>query len=168
MKVSCYNTPIEILIFTRKSNNGDFWTLFTSVADMKGSRHHSHSKKPTLSIRDFSKSSRNLKDHCNDTVLFLNLSHRAFENEFLIKFTFLSQTSTTFLGTLASFRINRIFGYWEQITDQKFRQIVRKYQHRLITDVQKTLAERNAQRKAKNQLGYQYLEPRWLTNSIHI
>jgi len=79
-----------------------------------------------------------------------------------------SLTATTFLGTLASFRINRIFGYWEQITDQKFRKIIRKYQHRLIKNVQKTLAQRNAQRKANNQLGYQYLEPRWLTNSIHI
>ena len=76
--------------------------------------------------------------------------------------------ATTFLGTLQSFRANRIFNYWEEITDKNFRKISRKYHHKLNVEVQQKLQKRNAERKAKNQLGFQYLEPKWLTNSIHI
>ena len=36
------------------------------------------------------------------------------------------------------------------------------------TEIQRELEKRNADRKKRNQLTYQYLEPKWQTNSIHI
>ncbi|XP_066931954.1 hydroperoxide isomerase ALOXE3-like [Clytia hemisphaerica] len=74
---------------------------------------------------------------------------------------------TILKGIIANVRINRIFDYWPGVTDLKYRALVRKAWFRM-KEVQKTLAKRNADRKAKNQLGYQYIEPRWLTNSVHI
>eukprot|EP00111_Clytia_hemisphaerica_P024561 TCONS_00072416-protein len=73
-----------------------------------------------------------------------------------------------FEGMLNNFRVNRIFSYWKDITNPTYRRIVRKAFYRLNTIVQKKLETRNAERKAKNQLGYQIMEPKWLTNSIHI
>ncbi|XP_066919919.1 polyunsaturated fatty acid 5-lipoxygenase-like [Clytia hemisphaerica] len=73
-----------------------------------------------------------------------------------------------FRGLLANFRVNRIFSYWKDITNPTYRRIVRKAFYRLNTIVQKKLEARNAERKAKNQLGYQIMEPKWLTNSVHI
>ena len=69
---------------------------------------------------------------------------------------------------LSSLRANRLFDYCEQVKDGRFKNLVRKSYYRLNGCVQNKLAKRNAERKAKNQLGYQYLEPKWLTNSIHI
>ena len=69
---------------------------------------------------------------------------------------------------LNNFRVNRIFAYWKDITNPTYRRIVRKAFYRMNTIVQKKLEARNAERKAKNQLGYQIMEPKWLTNSVHI
>jgi len=69
---------------------------------------------------------------------------------------------------LSSFRVNRIFDYHEKVKDKKFGELVRKHHQRMHRCVQEKLARRNAQRKGKDLLGYQFLEPKWLTNSIHI
>ena len=64
--------------------------------------------------------------------------------------------------------MNRIFDYYEKVKDESFGELVRKHYHRMNGCVQKKLSERNAERKNDGRLGYQFLEPRWLTNSIHI
>jgi len=75
---------------------------------------------------------------------------------------------TIFRGKLTNFRYNRIFDYFGKVQDSKFSKLVRKTHHTFHTCLQKKLEERNAERKKQNKLGYQVLEPKWLTNSVHI
>jgi len=69
---------------------------------------------------------------------------------------------------LASVRANRLMAYYDKVQDKKLRKVVRKSYTRLHGCIQKTLEERNAERKKKQKSGAQYLEPKWLTNSIHV
>jgi len=69
---------------------------------------------------------------------------------------------------LSNFRVNRIFDYYEKVKDKRFGELVRRSYHRMNGCIQKELSRRNAVRKKNGLLGYQYLEPRWLTNSVHI
>jgi len=68
---------------------------------------------------------------------------------------------------LASVRTNRLMAYYYKIQDEKLRNVVERSYVRLHGCIQKTLEERNAERKKKQKSGAQYLEPKWLTNSIH-
>jgi len=69
---------------------------------------------------------------------------------------------------LSSIRANRIMDYYDKVEDPKLRRIVRRSYSRLHGCIQKTLEKRNAERKKNGLPGMQYLEPKWLTNSIHI
>jgi len=69
---------------------------------------------------------------------------------------------------LGSVRANRLMAYYNKVQDEKLRNVVRKSYSRLHGCIQKTLEDRNAERKKNGQPGAQYLEPKWMTNSIHI
>lgn len=71
------------------------------------------------------------------------------------------------LVSLAGIRVNRLFDYSKRITDERARVLVQKTYSRLNTCVQTILEARNQQRFERGDLTYQYLEPKWLTNSIH-
>jgi len=73
-----------------------------------------------------------------------------------------------FGSTLGNFRVNRLMDYYDKVQDEKLRGLVSKTYQKFQTCTQKTLEERNAERKKKGQLGMQYLEPKWMTNSVHI
>ena len=69
--------------------------------------------------------------------------------------------------SLAGIRANRLFDYSKRITDKRARVLVQKTYNRLNTCVQTILEARNRQRFERDDLKYQYLEPKWLTNSMH-
>ena len=76
--------------------------------------------------------------------------------------------SITFAELLGNMRINRIFDYYKKIEDKRLSKLIRKYHFHFHNCIQKLLERRNMKRKMKKQMGFQYLEPKWLTNSIHI
>ena len=69
---------------------------------------------------------------------------------------------------LGCFRANRLFDYFEKVQDKRFKDIVYKSYEKLRTCVQKNLEEENAKRLTAGDLTYQYLEPKWLANSVHV
>ena len=73
-----------------------------------------------------------------------------------------------FATQLQQFRANRIMGYYDNVRDLRLKRIVWESHVRFHGCLQKLLEERNAGRKEKKQLGMQQLEPKWLTNSVHI
>lgn len=77
----------------------------------------------------------------------------------------LTQEVLTF--TLSSLRINRLFDYGLKLPDRKGSNLVLKTFQKLNTCIQKQLESLNAKRHKKGDLTYQYMEPRWLPNSIH-
>ena len=54
------------------------------------------------------------------------------------------------------------------MTDEKARAIVDDTFRHFFTKIQPELAARNAKRFKEGKLTFQYLEPEWLTNSIHV
>lgn len=76
--------------------------------------------------------------------------------------------SIVFGTILGNFRINRVFDYHAKVEDGRLKRMVKKYHDRFHKCLQPLLEARNKKRKEANQLGYQYFEPKWLTNSIHI
>ena len=54
------------------------------------------------------------------------------------------------------------------MSDEEGRKVVENTYQRLNTLVQKTLQARNQQRFDNGDLTYQYFEPKWLPNSIHV
>jgi len=94
-------------------------------------------------------------DNENPSFLSLGNSHHA--------------VNVSIMGNqLGSVRANRIMAYYNKVKDEKLRKVVRKSYTRLHGCIQKTLEDRNAERKKNGQPGAQYLEPKWMTNSIHI
>ena len=69
---------------------------------------------------------------------------------------------------LGNFRANRIMDHYDKVQDPALGQLVWKYYRRFKSCIQKRLEKRNAERKKKSQLGYQFFEPKWLPNSVHI
>ncbi|XP_057301007.1 polyunsaturated fatty acid 5-lipoxygenase-like isoform X1 [Hydractinia symbiolongicarpus] len=76
--------------------------------------------------------------------------------------------ATHFGDTLSHFRANRIMDYYDRVNDKKLRYLVKRTYNRFNSCIQRSLQRRNARRKAAGYLGMQYLEPKWLTNSVHI
>ncbi|XP_047133086.1 polyunsaturated fatty acid 5-lipoxygenase isoform X1 [Hydra vulgaris] len=70
--------------------------------------------------------------------------------------------------SLDSFRANRLMDYSDKVQDKKFKELVQQTYCVLNSKVQKILEQNNAKRKAAGQLTFQYVEPKWLTNSIHV
>ena len=66
---------------------------------------------------------------------------------------------------IASFRANRLMDYFDKVQNSR---IVRRSFYRLNNCIQKTLEKRNKARELKSQMSYQYLEPKWITSSVHI
>ena len=58
--------------------------------------------------------------------------------------------------------------YYDKVQDSELRRIVWESYSRFHGCIQKKLQRRNAERKRKNQLGLQRMEPKWLTNSVHV
>ena len=84
----------------------------------------------------------------------------------LLYTTFQENTANgALLGTL---RMNKIFDYSSELTDEKARDIVEDTFSHFFTKIQPKLAARNAKRFKEGKLTFQYLEPEWLTNSIHV
>ncbi|XP_002167264.2 polyunsaturated fatty acid 5-lipoxygenase isoform X1 [Hydra vulgaris] len=75
---------------------------------------------------------------------------------------------TSFAQILDSFRVNRLFDYSDKVVDKKFKHLVYKTYGKLNSCVQKKMETNNAKRKKLGQLTFQYIEPKWLTNSIHV
>lgn len=69
---------------------------------------------------------------------------------------------------LAGIRVNRFFDYSKRMTDDKGRHLVEKTYKRLMKCIQEKLEAKNLGRFYRGDLTYQYLEPKWLTNSIHV
>jgi len=76
--------------------------------------------------------------------------------------------STVQGAMLASLRMNKLFDYSNQLTDDKTRDIVRDTFRHFHVDIQTKLAARNAKRFKEGKLTFQYFEPAWMTNSIHV
>ena len=74
----------------------------------------------------------------------------------------------TYLTTLGNVRINRIMDHGDKIRQEELQSLIRYHHDHLHTTVQRKLELRNAKRKADRKMGFQYFEPKWLTNSIHI
>ena len=55
----------------------------------------------------------------------------------------------------------------KKTTDERVQILVLKTYNRLSTHIQSLLELRNLLRFKKGDLTFQYLEPKWLTNSIH-
>ncbi|XP_047133050.1 polyunsaturated fatty acid 5-lipoxygenase [Hydra vulgaris] len=70
--------------------------------------------------------------------------------------------------SLDSFRANRLMDYSDKVQDKRFKKLVQQTYCVLNSKVQKTLEQNNAERRAAGQLTFQYVEPKWLTNSIHV
>jgi len=69
--------------------------------------------------------------------------------------------------TLGSIRVNRLFDYSSKMTSTKARCLVRDTYIELQTCVQKALAKKNQKRFENKDLTYQFMEPKWLPNSVH-
>ena len=80
---------------------------------------------------------------------------------------YLFQTQEVLTFTLASFRVNRLFDYSKLLSDNKARCLVKSTHTSLNSCVQKKLEEANKKRFDRGDLTYQYMEPKWLPNSIH-
>lgn len=76
--------------------------------------------------------------------------------------------SVLFASLVGNMRVNRIFDYHDKLTDWRLRALVLRFHGRMHGCVQRLLEKRNAERKFRNEMGLQYLEPKWLTNSVHI
>lgn len=76
--------------------------------------------------------------------------------------------ATSFATLLGNVRLNRIFDYHNKLNDEKLQKLVKKYYLYFHNCLQELLEKRNARRSSKDQMGYQYFEPKWLTNSIHV
>lgn len=68
--------------------------------------------------------------------------------------------------SLGSLRIDRLFDYGAQLTEQGGRMIVLKHYNRLHATVKPLLDKRNKQRFQEGYLTYPYLSPAWIPNSI--
>lgn len=77
----------------------------------------------------------------------------------------MTQTALTII--LSSIRVNRLFDYSKRMSDQKARCLVQDTYSRLHKCTQDILEARNKKRFENGDLTYQYLEPKWLANSIH-
>lgn len=73
-----------------------------------------------------------------------------------------------FMTSLGNFRINRIMDHAKKVRGLELKGLVQHHHSYLHTVVQKELETRNAARKAERKMGFQYFEPKWLTNSIHV
>lgn len=69
---------------------------------------------------------------------------------------------------LGFYRANALLDYYEKVRHPALKEVVHNQYKRFNDCVQKELEKRNANRKANNQLGYQYLEPKWIPSSIHV
>ena len=58
--------------------------------------------------------------------------------------------------------------YHEVARHPKLRKVVKRSYDRLHNCIQSILENRNKQRLASGMLGFPYLEPKWLPNSVHI
>ena len=67
----------------------------------------------------------------------------------------------------AGIRLNRLFDYSKEMADERARKLVQETYDRLTKNVQEVLEKRNRGRFERGDLTYQYLEPKWLVNSIH-
>lgn len=76
--------------------------------------------------------------------------------------------ATTFTSLLGNVRINRLFDYYPRIEDPKLAKVIKKYHKYFHECIQKVLEKRNAQRRSNGKLGFQYFEPKWVTNSVHV
>ena len=75
---------------------------------------------------------------------------------------------TGYATLLGNLRINRIMDYSSKITHCELSRLVAYHHRRLHSEVQRKLGMRSAERKERLQMGFQYFEPKWLTNSIHV
>ena len=69
---------------------------------------------------------------------------------------------------LGNFRANRIMDHFDKVQDPSLGRLVWKYYRRFNSCIQTRLEKRNAERKNIFKLGYQFFEPKWLPNSVHI
>jgi len=69
---------------------------------------------------------------------------------------------------LSSLRLDKLFDYFNVLSDPQARSLVKSTFEFFHEDIQTTLEKRNAQRYREGKLTNQYMEPRWLTNSIHV
>ena len=69
---------------------------------------------------------------------------------------------------LSSLRLDKLFDYFHVLSDPQARSLVKDTFEYFHEDIQTTLEKRNAQRYREGKLTNQYMEPRWLTNSIHV
>ena len=104
--------------------------------------------------------------HLQETSRIFCLKH--FQNWlFLVTNLFCLQTQSVLSFVLSSIRVNRLFDYSKRMSDQKARNLVHETFTRLNECVQQKLQARNKRRFQNGHLTYQYLEPKWLPNSIH-
>ena len=81
---------------------------------------------------------------------------------------FLLQDQIVFAVILSGLRMNTLFDYYDKMADDKARGLVKKTYVKFMSDVQRKLEGRNQKRFSDGDLTFQYLEPRWLTSSIHV
>ena len=69
---------------------------------------------------------------------------------------------------LGNLRVNRIMDHYDKIRHTRLSKLIRYHHRNLHVCIQKKLEKRNANRKEKKEMGFQYFEPKWLTNSVHV
>ncbi|KAL9986386.1 hypothetical protein ACROYT_G000525 [Oculina patagonica] len=79
---------------------------------------------------------------------------------------FVSAVQAGVAMSLGSLRIDRLFDYGSQLTEQGGRMIVLKHYNRLHSAVKPLLDKRNKERFQEGYLTYPYLSPAWIPNSI--
>ena len=80
---------------------------------------------------------------------------------------FYFQMQSNVLFNFAAIRVNQLSDYSKKMTDERAQILVLKTYNRLSTRTQSPLELRNLLRFKKGDLTFQYLEVKWLTNSIH-
>ena len=78
------------------------------------------------------------------------------------------QGIAAFGAILGNIRINKLMEHYDKVQDPMLRNLTYTTYKRLHTCVQNILEKRNARRKAELKLTFQYLEPKWLANSVHV
>lgn len=79
--------------------------------------------------------------------------------------TFLAIGGASLLGNI---RINRIFDHHNKVKDNELRKLIKEYHDLFHGCIQKKLERRNKKRKERDEMGFQYFEPKWLPNSVHV